>query len=173
MKRLFGVLVLLVAGPAALGLDGPAAGSHLPSFPGAEGYGSKTVGGRGGAVIAVTNLDDAGPGSLRAAVEAKGPRIVVFRVSGTIDLKSTLSISNSHITVAGQTAPGDGIAIKRYPLSIDADEVVLRYLRVRLGDQTGDDADALSCRYRKNIMVDHVSVSWSVDESLSSTTPRT
>ena len=141
--------------------------AKIPAFPGAEGYGSVATGGRGGKVIAVTNLNDSGPGSLRAAVEAKGPRIVVFRVSGTIDLTRRLSISNPYITIAGQTAPGDGIAIKRYPLTIDADEVILRYLRLRLGDETGDDADALSSRYQKNIMVDHVSASWSVDETLS------
>ena len=140
---------------------------YVPSFPGAEGHGSRTRGGRGGKVIAVTNLHDSGPGSLRDAIEAEGPRIVVFRVSGTIDLKSTLSITHPYITIAGQTAPGDGVAIKRYPLSIDADEVILRYLRVRLGDETGDDADAISSRYRKNIIVDHVSASWSVDEVLS------
>jgi pectate lyase len=99
---------------------------YVPSFPGAEGHGSRTRGGRGGKVIAVTNLHDSGPGSLRAAIEAEGPRIVVFRVSGTIDLKSTLSITNPSITIAGQTAPGDGVAIKRHPLSIDADEVILR-----------------------------------------------
>ncbi len=141
--------------------------AKVPAFPGAEGYGSVATGGRAGQVIAVTNLNDSGPGSLRAAVEAKGPRIVVFGVSGTIDLKSRLAIRNPYITVAGQTAPGDGIAIKRYPLTIDADEVILRYLRLRLGDETGDDADALSSRYHKNIMVDHVSASWSVDETLS------
>jgi hypothetical protein len=115
MKRVFGLLVLLASGLATLGFhraaaddDGSGAPApvqplpgldHLPSFPGAEGHGSKTRGGRGGKVIAVTNLDDSGPGSLRAAVEAKGPRIVVFRVSGTIDLKSALSISNPHITI--------------------------------------------------------------------------
>jgi len=140
---------------------------HLPSFPGAEGYGSVTRGGRGGKVIAVTNLHDSGPGSLRAAIEAAGPRIVVFRVSGTIDLKSRLRITNPYITIAGQTAPGDGIAIKRYPLRIEADEVILRYLRLRLGDETGEDVDALSARYKKNIMVDHISASWSVDETVS------
>ena len=146
---------------------GPGEIRHLPSFPGAEGHGSLTKGGRGGRVIAVTNLDDSGPGSLRAAVEAEGPRIVVFRVSGTIDLQSRLTISSPCITIAGQTAPGDGIAIKRHPLKIDADEVILRYLRLRLGDESGDDADALSSRYRENIMVDHVSASWSVDEVIS------
>ena len=146
---------------------GPGKTGHLPSFPGAEGHGSVTRGGRGGRVIAVTNLDDSGPGSLRAAVEAEGPRIVVFRLSGTIDLQSRLTISNPFITIAGQTAPGDGIAIKRYPLKIDADEVILRYLRLRLGDESGDDADALSSRFHQNIMVDHVSASWSVDEAVS------
>lgn len=181
MKRVFGLFMLLAGGVATLSLDYAPANDdastppvrpmpkldHLPSFPGAEGHGSKTRGGRGGKVIAVTNLNDSGPGSLRAAVEAKGPRSVVFRVSGTIDLKSRLGISNPYITIAGQTAPGDGIAIKRCPLTIDADEVILRYLRLRLGDETGDDVDALSSRYHKNIMVDHVSASWSVDETLS------
>ncbi|GIX07428.1 MAG: pectate lyase [Candidatus Poribacteria bacterium] len=139
----------------------------LPAFPGAEGYGARARGGRGGRVIAVTNLNDSGPGSLRAAIEAEGPRIVVFRVSGTIDLKSRLVIRNPFITIAGQTAPGDGVAIKRYPLIIDADEVVLRYLRLRLGDESGEAHDTLSARYHKNIIIDHVSASWSVDETMS------
>jgi len=155
------LLATAQAGPSG------ASPAEVPAFPGAEGYGSVTIGGRGGKVIAVTNLNDSGSGSLRAAVEAEGPRIVVFRVSGTIDLKSPLKISSPYITIAGQTAPGDGIAIKRYPLTIAAADVILRFLRLRLGDETGDDADALSSRYHKNIMVDHVSVSWSVDEALS------
>lgn len=160
---------MAIMAPVATAQEIPsdASPAKLPAFPGAEGYGSVATGGRGGKVLGVTNLKDSGPGSLRAAVEAKGPRIVVFRVSGTIDLKSKLSISNPYITIAGQTAPGDGIAIKRRPLTIDADEVVLRYLRLRLGDETGDDVDALSSRYHKNIMVDHVSASWSVDETVS------
>lgn len=137
------------------------------AFPGAEGYGKYTKGGRGGAVYEVTNLKDAGPGSLRAAIEASGPRTVVFRVSGTIDLESPLTIKHPYITIAGQTAPGDGIAIKDHPIVIAADEVIIRYLRVRLGDQTENDADAISARHVKNIILDHVSASWSIDETLS------
>ncbi|QDV25220.1 pectate lyase family protein [Aureliella helgolandensis] len=132
----------------------------VPAFPGAEGYGAMTSGGRGGRVIEVTNLEAAGPGSLRAALEAQGPRIVVFKVSGTID--ADLNFNQDHITVAGQTAPGDGITIKGQ-LHINASDVVVRYLRVRA---EGRD-DAVSSRYKKNIILDHVSASWSKDEVMS------
>lgn len=137
------------------------------AFPTAEGYGKYAKGGRGGVVYEVTNLNDRGEGSLRAAVEAKEPRTVVFRVSGTIILESPLRIKHPYITIAGQTAPGDGICIRRYPIIIEADHVVIRYLRVRLGDESGDDYDAVSSRYTKHVILDHISTSWSVDECLS------
>ena len=137
------------------------------AFPGAEGYGKYTVGGRGGDVYEVTNLNDSGEGSLRAAVEASGPRTVVFRVSGTIDLKKSLNIKKPYITIAGQTAPGDGIALKGHSLGLVADEIIVRHIRVRFGDESGEDKDAISGRYMSNIILDHVSASWSVDECVS------
>lgn len=137
------------------------------AFPTAEGYGKYTVGGRGGTVYEVTNLNDSGVGSLRAAVEASGPRTVVFRVSGTINLTKNLQINNPNITIAGQTAPGDGICLKKYPLIIAANQVIIRYLRVRLGGESGDDSDAVSGRFVSNVILDHISASWSVDETMS------
>lgn len=137
------------------------------AFPTAEGYGAMTRGGRGGTVMAVTNLDDSGPGSLRAACEAEGPRIVVFKVSGTIPLKSSLKIRHPYITIAEQTAPGDGICLRDQQLSIGADEVIIRYIRVRLGDVSDTNADAIGGRGHKNIILDHVSASWSIDETMS------
>jgi pectate lyase len=158
MKKLFvGILFLFTSESYAQQL----------AFPTAEGYGKYSKGGRGGSVYEVTNLNDRGDGSLRAAVEASGPRTVVFRVSGTIELESPIKIKNPFITIAGQTAPGDGICLKNHPLSIDADHVIVRYLRIRLGDESGEDYDAVSSRYTKHIILDHISASWSVDECLS------
>lgn len=142
-----------------------------PAFPGAEGYGASATGGRGGAVIAVTNLDDSGPGSLRAAVETPGPRTIVFQVSGTIALASDLTISEGDLTVAGQTAPGDGITLANYSLKIDADNVIVRFLRVRVGDEGSREGasgrDSLACRFTDRVIVDHCSFSWSIDETAS------
>lgn len=138
-----------------------------PAFPGAEGEGAISLGGRGGRAITVTTLADDGPGSLRAAVEARGPRTVVFAVSGTIALKKPLRITEGRITIAGQTAPGDGITLRDHPLMVDADDVVVRFIRSRLGDEAGADDDAISVGSGQRIILDHVSASWSSDESLS------
>ena len=133
------------------------------AFPTAEGYGKYTVGGRGGKVIEVTNLNSSGPGSFAAAVADSGARTVVFRVSGTIP--GNVRINNDNITIAGQTAPGDGICIKGN-LTISANDVIIRYIRVRFDPSTGE-SDAIFGRYHKNIILDHLSTSWSTDEVLS------
>lgn len=144
------------------------------AFPGAEGFGKYTTGGRGGQVFVVTNLNDDGPGSLRAALKGKGPKIVVFAVSGTIHLLSKLNIS-ANTTIAGQTAPGDGICLADAPVSLNGDNIIIRYLRIRMGDRnqnrtqvhgSGHD-DALSGQGRKHIIIDHCSLSWSTDEVFS------
>lgn len=141
--------------------------SEVLAFPSAEGYGKHTIGGRGGKVYEVTNLNDSGAGSLRAAVEANGPRIVVFRVSGTIKLKSKLSIRNPYITIAGQTAPGDGICLRDNFVDIGANQVIIRHIRIRLGDETNVEGDCITGRYAENIILDHVTSTWSVDECMS------
>lgn len=150
------------AGPGAAADDG-----GTLAFPGAEGFGRYAVGGRGGRVIKVTNLDDQGPGSLRQAVVGQGPRTVVFEVSGIIDLARDLDIHRGNITIAGQTAPGDGITLRGYGLNVFADDVVIRYLRARPGDDAGVETDAISVKAGNNVIIDHCSASWAVDETLS------
>lgn len=149
---------------------------RMPAFAGAEGAGIYAAGGRGGKVIEVTNLNDAGPGSFRAAVEATGPRIIVFRVSGIIEMRSELNVTNPHITIAGQTAPGEGICLKNYRFRVAADEVIVRHIRVRPGHVaaeksgvSGADVDGIDVIAGRNIIIDHCSASWSVDEALSVT----
>ena len=140
------------------------------AFPGAEGFGAYAAGGRGGKVYHVTTLEDSdAPGTLRHAVEAEGPRTVVFDVSGTIPLQDHLRIRNPFITIAGQTAPGDGICLRDATLKIQSEDVIVRFLRMRLGD-VGKGGDAVSLESGKRIIVDHCSASWSLDEVLSSST---
>ena len=143
----------------------------LPAFPTAEGYGRFARGGRGGRVIEVTNLNDSGPGSLRAAVEAEGPRTVVFNVSGLITLESRLIIhgANSNLTIAGQTAPGKGICIRKYNLGmLGGRDVIVRYLRVRPGNISGTTLDGMGMASSDNCIIDHCSISWTLDEAFSS-----
>ena len=145
------------------------------AFPGAQGFGAYAKGGRGGKVLYVTNLNDEGPGSLRWAVEQVGSRTVVFAISGTIELKNRLNIENPYITIAGQTASGDGICLKGETLRIATHDVIIRYLRVRLGDGMHGQGslqgkDAISISEGKNIIIDHCSSSWSLDEVLSAST---
>jgi hypothetical protein len=124
-------------------------------------------GGRGGRVFTVTHLGDSGAGSLREAVEAAGPRTVVFAVAGTIALRRELVVREGRLTIAGQTAPGDGITLRDYPFTIAADDVVVRFIRSRLGDAHQVDGDAMGVVAGRRIIIDHVSASWSTDETLS------
>lgn len=139
----------------------------IPAFPGAWGAGMFTTGGRGGKVITVTNLNDSGPGSLRAALDAEGPRIVVFRVAGTIKIDGDLNIDHPDITIAGQSAPGDGICIAG-TLNINTHNVIVRHLRVRRGISTGGQGDDnIGGNPNHHIIIDHCSTSWGMDENIS------
>jgi len=146
--------------------DTTQAGEPYLAFPGAEGGGRLAWGGRGGDVYEVTNLNDSGPGSLRDALSA-GHRTIVFRVSGIIYLKSPLKITHDSITIAGQTAPGAGICIAGYTVSIQANHIIIRYLRCRLGDidKYPDDAMHANGGGYHDIIIDHCSLSWSIDEA--------
>lgn len=182
MMRLFALALTFAVGGFVTSL---LAAEVVPAFPGAEGFGAGTPGGRGGKLVEVMNLNDKGPGSLRAAIGVEGPRTVVFRVGGTIEVESPLVITNPFITIAGQTAPGGGITLKNgspnvfAPLQVKTHDVVIRYLRSRPGPsgvppdkQDGSNVDALTIADPQtrvyNVMVDHCSFSWSVDEVLNS-----
>ncbi|GJM36718.1 MAG: pectate lyase [Acidimicrobiales bacterium] len=184
-KRTLAVVIAVVI---ALASTTGVASSARPTlaFPGAQGFGAFTEGGRGGDVAIVTTLADGGPGSLRDALAtAEGPRTIVFEVAGEIALESPLRITGSHLTLAGQTSPG-GITISGYPTEVvNSQHVVIRHLRFRPGDRhaagvpgkpgrgnadlVGDAADALAIIGSSHVIVDHVSASWSMDETLSVT----
>lgn len=137
------------------------------AFPGAEGYGRFAVGGRGGKVIEVTNLNDSGPGSLRDAVDQQiGPRTIVFNVSGNIKLASRLVVNQPYITIAGQTAPGEGITLSRAPIGLTGNDGVVRFLKVRIGG--GKTYDGMGLTGANHSIIDHCSISWTIDESFSS-----
>jgi pectate lyase len=156
-----GLLFLLLKVAAAEGKD-------IPAFPGAEGFGANTPGGRGGKVIFVLNLNDSGPGSLRAACEAAGPRIVLFRVGGIIDLKSPIKVTKPYLTLAGQTAPGDGVCLRGFGFQVKTHDVVVRYLRSRPGTVSGKEEDAIGVDTgSRDVILDHCSATWAVDENLS------
>ena len=160
---------LAVALALATGMAGRAVwaeGPGVPAFPGAEGAGASTPGGRGGRVHVVTSLADAGPGTFREAVEADGPRTVVFGVAGLITLESPVEIDHPFLTIAGQTAPGDGVCVRGQSVHINTHDVVVRYMRFRRGSLKGRD-DSLGGNPTKDVIVDHVSASWGLDENLS------
>lgn len=156
----------------------PVAAYAAPAFPGAVGWAAETVGGRGGQVIRVTNLNKAGPGSLKAALETKGPRIVVFEVAGVIDLeRSTLEITEPYVTIAGQTAPSPGITIIKGGIDVKGHDVIIRHIRVKTGadgqaKRSGWEADAFSTVGAYNVIVDHCSLTWALDENMSASGPR-
>lgn len=180
MKRIAGMIgavaLVLAGGTATARQD--AAPAAATAFPGAQGWAAVTQGGRGGRIIRVTTLNPDGPGSLKAALEAKGPRIVVFEVGGVIDMGLTSwDIKEPYLTIAGQTAPSPGITLIRGGIDVKTHDVIVRHIRIRTGvdgqaKRSGWEADAFSTVGAYNVIVDHCTMSWAVDENLSASGPR-
>lgn len=143
--------------------------TKVVAFPGADGGGKYATGGRGGMVYHVTTLEDdiKNPGSLRAVLRMSGKKMIVFDVAGVIELKSELAITEGAVTISGQSAPGNGICIANYPVVVKASNVIIRFVRFRMGDKRGAEGDAFTCRGMKNVIIDHCSFSWSTDECVS------
>ena len=142
--------------------------AKIPAFPGAEGGGMYTAGGRGGKVLVVTNLNDDGPGSFRWACEQGGARIIVFNVSGIINLKTPVILRAPYVTIAGQTAPGDGVCIAGESFQVDTHDVIVRHMRFRRGNtHVWNREDSFGGNPIGNIMIDHCSCEWGLDENIS------
>jgi len=155
----------------------PVVEEGLPVFPGAEGFGTRTRAGRGGKVFVVDSLEDSGPGTLRAALLDESPKTIVFRVGGIIELKSLLFVAHPFVTIAGQTAPGDGVVLKNFGIVVTTNDVLIQSIRVRPGNQGAirpDHNDAIAilgptggAKGSFNVVLDHVSASWGEDETVS------
>lgn len=161
-------VILMILAPVAVRSERNTNG--LPVFPLAEGFGVQTPAGRGGVILKVTNLNDSGTGSLRAAVEAASPRLIVFNISGTIHLHASLTITHPFITIAGQTAPSPGITLRGAGISVRTHDVLIQHLRVRVGDAllppdpSGRDGIQILAPASR-VVVDHISASWAIDEN--------
>ena len=171
--------IAMIIGFSLLALPVKPQAATVPAFPGAEGFGAAAIGGRGGKVLEVTNLNSDGPGSFRHACEATGPRIVVFRTGGTIQSNKDIEITEPYVTIAGQTAPGDGICIRGAALRIPTHDVIVRGLRIRVGDDSSGpnpvNRDGIGIDNPRspprNIIIDHCSVSWAMDENMATWFP--
>ncbi|MGE3867356.1 MAG: polysaccharide lyase family 1 protein [Hyphomonadaceae bacterium] len=169
----FGLILLAASGPSIA-----QQAERQLAFPGALGWAADTAGGRGGQILRVTNLNGEGPGSLRAAIETAGPRIIVFEVGGVIDLnRRTLVVREPYMTIAGQTAPSPGITLIRGGMDIASHDIIIQHLRIRPGSAgqargSGWDEDAISTQSAYNIIVDHCTLTWATDENLSASGPR-
>jgi pectate lyase len=175
-RALLPLAVAMVVTPAPAGAAAPAPAAL--AFPGAVGWAATTPGGRGGRIIRVTTLAPDGPGSFKAAIEAKGPRIVVFEVGGVIDMgRKTLKISEPYLTIAGQTAPSPGITLIKTGIDITTHDVLVRHIRVRTGVDgqpklSGWEADSMSTVGAHHVVIDHCSFTWALDENMSASGPR-